>query len=82
MAGEWTLPLIQERLDALAVGQDFSLSRPEMEALFGVNGAAVARIVHFAVGHGCEIVFRRDGVKFLKPPPAAPGVETHPVAIN
>ena len=53
-----------------------------MEKLFGVNSAAVARIVHFAVGHGCEIVFRRDGVKFLKPPPAVPGVDTPPVAIN
>ena len=81
MSGEWTLPLIQQRLDELSFGDDFTLSRPEMEDLFGVNSAAVARIVHFAIGHGCEIVFRRDGVKFFKPPPRPVG-ERPPLAVS
>ena len=81
MSAEWTLPLIQQRLDERSVGQDFVLSRPEMERLFGVNSAAVGRFVHFAIGHGCEIIFRREGVKFFKPPPAF--VEEKPaIAIN
>ena len=62
MSGEWTLPLVQQRLDALSTGQEFTLPRPEMEALFGLDSAAVRRIVRFATGHGCEIIFRRDGV--------------------
>lgn len=81
MSGEWTLPLIQDRLDELSAGEDFTLSRPEMERLFGVNSAAVGRIVHFAIGHGCEIIFRRDGVRFFKPPPEQVG-EQPPLAVN
>jgi hypothetical protein len=44
--------------------------------------AAVGRIVRFATGHGCAIIFRRDGVKFFKPPILAPGAATTPTPIN
>lgn len=66
MSGEWTLPYIQERLDALRAGQDFSLSRDDKVRLFGLNDAAVGRIHGFARSHGCHPIYFGGGVMFRK----------------
>ena len=67
MSGEWTLPLVQERLDALAPCEDFSLTMAEVTRLFGLNNVAVRRIKRFADSHRChaiydgrQLIFRKD----------------------
>jgi hypothetical protein len=66
MASEWTLPLIQIELDGLPLGCDFILAPDDTERLFGTNGASAPRIAHFASGHGCRAIFRRNELVFQK----------------
>ena len=69
MSGDWTLPYIQERLDDLRPGQDFSLAREDMARLFGFNDVAVRRIQRFASSHGCFPLYFGGGVMFRKDNP-------------
>jgi hypothetical protein len=85
MASEWTLPLIEIELDGMPLGCDFILAPDDTTRLFGVNSAAARRIAHFAAGHGCRAIFRRNDLVFQKrvtsavPAPADPAsVECFP----
>jgi hypothetical protein len=63
MSGEWTLPLVQDRLDDLAPGQEFTLTKDDFVRLFGLNDAAVQRIRRFAESHRCHTLF--DGRQLI-----------------
>lgn len=56
MHGIWTLPLIQQQLDRLAVGNEFALRQSEVERLFGIDDVADTRLANFARGHGCSVL--------------------------
>jgi hypothetical protein len=68
MSGEWTLPLVQDQLDDLASGQDFTLTKDEYVRLFGLDDVAARRIRRFADSHCChtffdgrQLIFRKNG---------------------
>jgi hypothetical protein len=66
MRKDYTLPELQEQLNALNDGELFGVSEADCERLFGVNDVSVGRIANFARGHGCVVGHTEDGIYFRK----------------
>ena len=66
MSSQWTLPMVQERLDELFPDPRFALSPVDCERLFGLNDVAARRIVRFAEGHQCDVIFTPRETVFRK----------------
>ncbi len=60
------LPGLQNRLDALKVGQQLTIGIADYRRLFGVNDVAGARLGNFAEGHGCRVDPRAAAIVFHK----------------
>lgn len=77
---EFTLPELEQKLEALAEGAMHQILRGDYERLFGTNSAALGRLRNFATSHQCvasfadnAIVFRRRFQMPAKPAPDQPG---------
>ena len=66
MRAKFTLPDLEERLQALADGATIQISRFDYERLFGMNDAALGRLRNFAKGHHCVASFADSAVLFRK----------------
>jgi hypothetical protein len=62
----FTLPDLEERLDALAEGALHQITRRDYERLFGVNNAALGRLRNFPKSHACAASFADEGILFRK----------------
>ncbi len=72
---DFTLPELEDRLDALAEGALLRITRNDYRRLFGLNDAALGRLRKFADGHACvasfsdETIFFRKKIESAKAPP-------------
>ena len=62
----FTLPELEQRLDALAEGALLQITRRDYERLFGLNDATRGRLRNFATGHACVASFADEAVLFRK----------------
>jgi hypothetical protein len=61
-----SIPALEDQLSRLEPGETLPLTNVDFVRLFGVNGAALARLKNFAKGHSC-ITFRcKAGMQFKK----------------
>jgi hypothetical protein len=63
---QFSLPVLQLRLNRLGTDQSLSLGESEIERLFGKNDVAAARLRRFAKGHGCIVIHSDQGLTFRK----------------
>jgi hypothetical protein len=66
MRPKFTLPDLEERLQALESGAIMQISRNDYERLFGLNDAALGRLRNFARSHQCVASFADLVVLFRK----------------
>jgi hypothetical protein len=66
LRGNFVLPDLQEKLDALQDGGSLHITRRDYERLFGVNDVAQARLRNFALGHACVASFADEAILFRK----------------
>jgi len=62
----FTLPDLEQRLDALAEGALHQITRRDYERLFGENDAALGRLRNFAKGHQCVASFADQAILFRR----------------
>lgn len=62
----FSLPELQEKLDALAEGALLQISARDYRRLFGVNDVAADRLRHFARGHACVVSHADTAILFRK----------------
>ncbi len=66
LRANFTLPELQEKLDALAEGSLLQISVRDYVRLFGTNDVAAARLRHFAKGHACAVSHADTAILFRK----------------
>ena len=59
---DFTLPELEQNLEALQEGGMLQMSREDYERLFGTNSAALGRLRNFVKGHECVASFADDTV--------------------
>ncbi len=74
---EYTLPELEQKLDALAEGAVHQITRRDYERLFGTNDAGLGRLRNFAKGHDC-VASLADGAVVFRRQLAVPGQEHRP----
>ena len=57
---------LQNRLDALKLGEQLTIGIGDYRRLFGLNDEAVGRLDNFAEGHGCTVDPRVAAIVFRK----------------
>ena len=63
---DFTLPELEQNLEALQEGGMLQMSREDYERLFGTNSAALGRLRNFVKGHECVASFADDTVIFRR----------------
>ena len=63
---DFTLPELEQKLDALAEGALHQISRHDYERLFGTNSAALGRLRNFAQSHLCAASFADHAILFRR----------------
>ncbi|OAE99924.1 hypothetical protein AYJ54_32065 [Bradyrhizobium centrolobii] len=66
MRPKFTLPDLEEKLQALQDGALVQIRRRDYERLFGLNDAALGRLRNFAHGHKCVASFADTAILFRK----------------
>jgi hypothetical protein len=63
---DFTLPELEQVLDALYEGAQHHITRQDYERLFGANDAAVGRLHNFAKAHACAASFSDEAILFRR----------------
>jgi hypothetical protein len=63
---DFTLPELEQKLDALAEGALHQITRRDYERLFGTNSAALGRLRNFAKSHASVASFADNAILFRR----------------
>lgn len=66
MRRHFTLPELEQKLEALDEGALVQITRDDYERLFGTNSAAVGRIRNFARSHQCVVSYADEAILLRK----------------